>query len=117
MIDFKELPDDGIKFEQLIREILVLERFETHWTGVGPDGGRDLVIIEHLEGNLSDYKRKWLVSCKHYANSGKSVGREDIGNIIDDCKSINAEGYILACSTQPSSSLVTRLDEIASNQK
>lgn len=117
MIDFKELPEDGIKFEQLIRELLVREGFETHWTGVGQDGGRDLVVTEKLKGELSEYERKWLISCKHTANSGKSLGREQAGNISEDCKAIGAEGYILVCSTQPTASLVTRLSEIENQQK
>jgi hypothetical protein len=116
MIDFKELPEDGVKFEQLIRELLVLEGFETHWTGVGQDGGRDLVVTEKLKGELSEYERKWLISCKHTANSGKSLGREQAGNISEDCKAIGAEGYILICSTQPTASLVTRLEEIEKSQ-
>ncbi|WP_026625805.1 restriction endonuclease [Dysgonomonas capnocytophagoides] len=117
MIDFKELPEDGILFEQLIRELLVLEGFETHWTGVGQDGGRDLIVVEKLKGELSEYERKWLISCKHTANSGKSLGREQAGNITEDCRAIGAEGYILACSTQPTASLVTRLEEIALKQQ
>jgi len=116
MIDFTELPKDGVKFEQLIRELLVLEGFETHWTGVGQDGGRDLIVIEKLNGELSEYIRTWLISCKHFANSGKSIGREQAGNILEDCKAIGAEGYILICSTQPTSSLVDRLKQIEQNQ-
>jgi hypothetical protein len=116
MIDFKELPEDGVKFEQLIREILVLEGFETQWTGVGQDGGRDLIVNEKLKGELSTYERKWLISCKHTANSGKSIGREQAGNISEDCRAIGAQGYILVCSTQPTSSLVDRLNEIEKNQ-
>ena len=116
MIDFKELPTDGVKFEQLIREILVREGFDTHWTGVGPDGGRDLVIIEKFAGPLSTYNRKWLISCKHFAHSGNSVGREQAGSIVEDTKAIGAEGYILVCSTQPSTSLISRLEEISKNQ-
>lgn len=106
MIDFSELPENGVKFEQLIRELLILEGFEVHWTGVGQDGGRDLTLIEKLEGPLSNYERKWLVSCKHFANSSKSVGREQAGNITEDCRAVGAEGYILACSTQPTAGLV-----------
>ena len=116
MIDFTELPEDGVKFEQLVRELLVLEGFETHWTGVGQDGGRDLVVTEILKGELSEYKRKWLISCKHTANSGKSLGRDQAGNISEDCKAIGAEGYICVCSTQPTTSLVTRLSEIEQTQ-
>ena len=117
MIDFRELPEDGILFEQLIRELLILEDFDTHWTGVGQDGGRDLIVKEKLKGNLSEYERKWLVSCKHTANSGKSLGREQAGNITEDCRAVGAEGYILACSTQPTASLVTRLEEIEREQR
>lgn len=116
MLDFQELPEDGIKFEQLVRELLVLEGFEVHWTGVGPDGGRDLVVTEKLKGELSEYQRKWLISCKHLANSNKSLGRDQAGNISEDCKAIGAEGFILVCSTQPTASLVTRLEEINKNQ-
>ena len=116
MIDFTELPEDGVRFEQLIRELLILEGFDVHWTGVGPDGGRDLVVTEKLKGELSERDRKWLISCKHKANSGKSLGRDEAGSISEDCRAIGAEGYILVCSTQPTSSLVTRLEEIEKNQ-
>jgi hypothetical protein len=116
MIGFKELPDDGIMFEQLIRELLVLEGFDVRWTGVGQDGGRDLVIKEKLIGELSNYIRTWLVRCKHFAHSGKSIGVKEIGDITSDCKAIGAEGYILVCSTQPTASLVKRLEEIQTHQ-
>jgi len=101
---------------EAIRELLVLEGFETHWTGVGQDGGRDLVVTEKLAGDLSEYKRKWLISCKHLANSGKSLGIAELGNVVEDCRAIGAEGYILVCSTQPTSSVVKRLEEIEAVQ-
>jgi len=112
MIDFAELPSDGIKFEQLIRELLSRSGFEVHWTGVGPDGGRDIIFIEKSKGQLAPFKRKWLVSCKHYANSGKSVGIDDIADINDACEAVGADGFLLVCSTQPTSSVVRRLEEI-----
>lgn len=61
MLDFKELNKDGSHFEQLVREILLRSGFEVHWTGVGPDQGRDLVAIEHADGTLKPFARKWLV--------------------------------------------------------
>jgi len=74
MLDFTELPADSVRFEQLIREILVRSGFEVHWTGTGPDGGRDLAAIERALGPLAQFERRWLVNCKHYAGSGRSVG-------------------------------------------
>ena len=112
MIDLRELPADGIRFEQLIRELLSRSGFEVHWTGVGPDGGRDLIFIEEAEGQLAPFKRKWLVSCKHRAHSGQSVGVDEIADINDACEAVGADGFLLVCSTQPSSSAVRRLEEI-----
>jgi len=119
MLDFKELPKDGVLFEQLIREIFLKNEFETHWTGVGPDGGRDLIVTEILEGKLSKIERKWLVSCKHFANAkkNKSVSATDIGDFSSDCNAVGATGFILACSTQPSAALVKRLEETAIEKK
>lgn len=113
MLDFTELPTDGIRFEQLVRELCLRSGFEVHWTGVGPDGGRDLVLIERAAGALAPFERKWLVSCKHFAQSGKSVGLDDVKDITDACRAVDATGFLLACSTQPSSTVVRRLEEIA----
>jgi hypothetical protein len=112
MIDFTELPEDGVSFEQLIREMFIREGYDVHWTGVGPDGGRDLVVIEKVKGPLSYFERKWLIQCKHKAHSGKSVGLNELDGIVDACRAIGAEGFLLACSTQPSASLVKRLEEL-----
>lgn len=117
MIDFTELATDGVRFEQLVREILVRSGFEVHWTGVGPDGGRDLVVVERAVGSLAPFQRKWLVSCKHFAKSGKSVGLEDVADINDACDAVGASGFLLACSTQPSSGVVKRFEEIEGRGK
>src|SRR5688572_14503265 len=112
MINFGELPSDGIKFEQLIRELLVRSGFETHWTGAGPDGGRDLVVVEKAEGALAPFRRKWLISCKHYVKSGRSVGIDEVRDITDACEAVGATAFLLACSTQPTAALVRRFEEI-----
>jgi|SRR5580704_4353124 hypothetical protein len=112
MLDFSELPKDGVLFEQLIRELLIRSSFDVHWTGVGQDGEKDLIILERAEGCLSTFERRWLVNCKHNAASGTSVGLSEIPNIVDACASVNANGFLLACSTQPTSSVVNRLEEL-----
>ena len=115
MIDFTELPEDGTRFEQFVRELLLRLGFEVHWTGVGPDGGRDLVVIEEAKGGLADFSRKWLVSCKHKAHSRRSVGEADVANVTDACRRVGATGFLLVCSTQPASSVVTKFEELTSN--
>lgn len=113
MLDFKELPQDGTAFEQLTRELLFIDNLSPRWTGKGPDQGRDLIAEETATGPLGSFRRRWLIQCKHYAHSEKSVGRDDLLSISDDCRQINADGYLLACSTQPTSGLVQKLQEIA----
>jgi hypothetical protein len=113
MIDYCELPDDGVRFEQFVRELLIREDFEVRWTGVGPDGGRDLLLTERIVGPLAPLERTWIVSCKHFAHSKRSVGANDLDrSIIDTCKAVGATGFLLACSTQVSSGLTTRFREI-----
>ncbi|MMZ58085.1 hypothetical protein D1872_200510 [compost metagenome] len=116
MIDFTELSSDGVAFEQLIRELVLREGYEAHWTGVGPDQGRDLIVVEKVLGPLSSFQRTWLIECKHYAKANKSVGINDLSSIIDSCSAAGADGYILACSTQPSSSLVRKFNELQNSK-
>ena len=33
MIDYTELPKDGVRFEQLVRELYIREGFDVKWTG------------------------------------------------------------------------------------
>lgn len=46
MLNFQELPKNGVKFEQLIRELLLKKGLRPQWTGIGPDSGRDLLVEE-----------------------------------------------------------------------
>jgi len=92
MIDFKELPQDGRAFEQLVREILLIYEAHPQWTGQGPDQGRDIVATEELRGPIAHAQRRWLVQCKHFAHADRSVGRDDVGAVVDDCRQIGAKG-------------------------
>lgn len=113
MLDFKEFPTDGVRFEQLVRELLLIEGMRPFWTGQGSDGGRDLLVEEPLKGTLRDGARRWLVDCKHKAHSNKSVGVSDVSEIVDRCRSAATDGILLVCSTQISAGLARRLKEIA----
>ena len=114
-MDFKELPVDGQAFEQLLRELLFSMGLHVAWSGVGPDGGRDLICKEILAGHLATQERTWLVQCKHKAHGGGSVGVADLDDIVTSCTQHNATGYLLACSTQPSSAVVQRLEAVSAN--
>lgn len=112
MLDFKELSEDGQDLELLIRELLLRRGFTVHWSGKGADGGRDLVCVERRSSFFVEDERRWLIQCKHNAVSGKSVGIRDLDDIVTSCAQHRCTGYVLACSTVPSSAVVQRLEEI-----
>lgn len=115
MIDFTELSRDGTDFELLIRDLFQRQGLEVYWSGKGPDGGKDLICIERIASALKPSVKRWVVQCKHNAHSGSSVGKDDIIDIRDTCEANKAAGYMLACTTQPSSSLISKFDSLESN--
>lgn len=116
MLNFREMPIDGVDFEKLIREILFSLGYRVYWSGRGADGGNDLICIENIDSELSSREKTWLIQCKHKAHSKKSVSINDIDNIVDSCIQHNATGYLLACSTHPSSVVASRLKKISENK-
>lgn len=115
MLAFSELSADGQDLELLTREILFKKGLAVNWSGRGPDGGRDLVCIERQQSIFVPVERRWLVQCKHNALSGRAVGITDLDNIVDSCQQHECTGYLLVCSTYPSSGVVQRLEAITAN--
>jgi hypothetical protein len=119
VLDFKEIPQPGTAsgeqdaFELFARDFLELLGFKTiSGPDRGADGGRDLIVSETRKGAGGETHVRWLVSCKHNAHSGKSVCESDELNILDRVRSKKCTGFILVCSTLPSSGLIKRLEEL-----
>ncbi len=118
MIDFSEIADDGENWELFARDFLQESGFFIeHSPDRGPDGGKDLLVTERLKGNLGNYEFRWLVSCKHFAKSNKSVQEKDEINIQERLESYNADGFIGFYSTIASSGLNTRLSQLREKGK
>ena len=115
MIDWTEVTD-GDAWELFARDFLVAIGYVIE---VGPsrgaDGGRDLIVCEQLKGVASSQKFSWLVSCKHYATRGRSVGRKDEMDILDRVKQHKADGFFGFYSTVASTGLLDRLKELKSS--
>lgn len=71
----------------------------------GPDSGKDMLIQETREGIGGESKVNWLVSCKHFAHTGTSVGNSHETNIHDRVKCAKCDGFIGFYSTIASSTL------------
>lgn len=119
MIDFTEIDYKTDNWELFARDFLEAYGFNiVSSPDRGADGGKDLIVEEHIKGIAGKYSFRWLVSCKHFAQSKRSVSVDsDENNILDRVESFNADGFIGFYSTIPSAGLNTRLSQLKSNGK
>lgn len=118
MIDYKEMNDDGEQWELFARDFFeALGYTIDNPPDRGADGGKDLLISESIKGRFSSYTFKWLVSCKNFIQSSKSVSERDEINIQERCDGFRADGFIGFYSTIASSGLNQRLTQLKSNNK
>lgn len=117
MIDYKEI-SDGDAWEAFAHDyLLALGLVVDVPPGRGPDGGRDILVKETLKGKLASQSFTWLVSCKHYATSGKAAGTEHETNITDRLSQHKADGFIGFYSTVASAALIERLKDLRDQGK
>jgi len=119
ILDFKEIPQansfDGRQdtFELFARDFLEEMGYEILSEPCrGSDGKKDLIVGERRSGIGGTTNLKWLVSCKHYAFSGKSVTDTDEPDISDRIKKHKCSGFMGFYSTIPSTSLSKKLEDL-----
>lgn len=79
----------------------------------GPDGKKDLIVQSNsAPGNTSDSKMKWLVSCKHFAHSGKGVSDTDEPDISDRIRKHKCHGFLGFYSTISNTTLSDKLAQL-----
>lgn len=112
ILNFKEIPQanqgDGLQdtFELFSRDFLEVLGYEIiQHPDRGADGKKDLIVQESRIGVSGVSHIKWLVSCKHYAHSGKSISDTDEPNILDRVTVHECDGFIGFYSTLPATSL------------
>lgn len=113
MIDFTEVNQDGEDWELFSRDFLqATGLFIETPPARGADGGRDISASEILSGHLGRVRMTWMVSCKHYATSNRSVSEGDEPNILERVRGFNADGFIGVYSTIASAGLTARLEQL-----
>lgn len=118
ILDFTEIPQankgGGLQdtFELFTRDFLQLLGYRIiENPDRGPDGKRDLIVDEILSGINSEVTLRWLVSCKHYAPSGKAVSAADEINILERLDQHGCDGFMGVYSTLPAASLTGLLEK------
>ncbi|WP_236979943.1 hypothetical protein [Membranihabitans maritimus] len=126
ILDFKEIAlantgsGDQDMFELFARDFLSKLGFEIKENPArGSDGGtgKDLLVVEYKQGYTGVEKIQWLVSCKHNAHSGSSVGVSDEIAITDRVIATGSQGFMGFYSTLPSSGLSTKFEGIKANSE
>lgn len=114
VIDFTELGGTarGEALEELTRHLAVKMGMTAVHTGRGADRGKDLLLTEKLDGPISHQVIHWLVSCKDFSKSGKSVAEKDVGSILDKVRQHGAHGFLLVTTTTTSTGLKALLDSL-----
>lgn len=94
------------RFELFAREFLECRGYRIiKGPGRGADGGADLIVEKDIPDGEEKRTIGYLVSCKHYAHSGRSVTPNDESNIGDRLVLHTCDGFIAFYSTIPSQGL------------
>lgn len=113
LIDFREIDYTTDDWELFSRDLL--QSIGMHVESPpsrGADHGKDLLVSETLPGRIANMRLRWLVSCKHFATSGKSVNEAEEPNILERIRGFQADGFIGVYSTIASSGLNHRLEQL-----
>jgi hypothetical protein len=106
--------DDGYQFQQIIAEYFRALKHEKHDyqiadihvedNGIGGDDGCDIIVEFHFEDAIERHSQKWIVECKSQkrAVSIKNINSNNIDTIL---QSKGANGYLLVCKNDATSSL------------
>lgn len=123
LLDFKEIPQANLAtgeqdiFELFARDFLSAIGYEVVVEPArGADGGQDIKVKEVRQGLAGKTEVYWLVSCKHFAHSGRSVYDKDEIDPVGRITSKGCSGFIGFYSTLTSSGLVRTLEDLKINR-
>lgn len=113
-IDFKEIKvdsdSDKDNWELFAEAFLTILNYKViSQPNRGRDGGVDLIVEENIENSKTI---RWLVSCKNFAKSGKSVTKTHELDIYDRLINNSCNGFLAFYSTIANSSLLEPLNNL-----
>jgi hypothetical protein len=112
-LDFSDIAD-GHEFECLVQELLQGLGFEAQRTGLGTDKGVDITAEETLTDKLGVQRtRRYIVQCKHFAESKRAVGTSDVADVLDTVVRNRGNGYLLVTSSDVTTTVRMKLSELS----
>lgn len=121
-LDLAEIPDHK-KFEDLTVSYFEDLKFEKGHnivdidvkpSGVGADGGRDILVTFKVTDSIVTFDRRWIIQCKFH-NADISTDKIADINIPTLLSSYKASGYLLVCKQKPTSKLTDHFEKLENN--
>ncbi|MFK5982247.1 MAG: restriction endonuclease [Flavobacteriaceae bacterium] len=120
-LSYEEI-NDGTHFEELVsayfRDIKEdknnsISNVELIQSGVGSDGGVDILVDFLISDDIKIFNRRWIVQCKFWNQNipASAINKINIPTLIHSYK---ASGYLLICKSNPTETvtkLFTRLNK------
>jgi hypothetical protein len=106
--EFEDLIADYLREVQKEEKNIIEVRVQP--TGVGSDGGRDILVTFRITDSIISFERKWVIQCKFYkaAVSKTQLSTINIPTIIHE---YGADGYLLVCKND----VTSRVSEMFEN--
>ena len=83
-------------------------------SGVGTDGGRDILITANISDGITTYNKTWVIQCKFHASDISTAILKDI-NLPTLIHSYHAIGYLLICREKATSKLTDLFERLEQN--
>ncbi len=83
-------------------------------SGVGIDGGRDILITANITDGITTYNKTWVIQCKFHVKNISTDELKDI-NIPTLIHSYHAVGYLLICREKATSKLTDLFERLQQN--
>ena len=118
-LDYEEI-EDGDQFEDLVadyfRELQKVSdnsimNVDVQQSGVGTDGGRDIIVDLEFSDDVKVFTRRWVVQCK-FRDHNINLGELSSVNIPTLIHSYKASGYLLICKKRPTSKVTEMFERL-----
>ena len=80
-------------------------------SGDGADGGRDIIVDLLISDDIKTFKRTWIVQCKFHTRPISPAEINEI-NIPSLIHSYRGDGYLLICSSRPTSGITNLFERL-----
>jgi hypothetical protein len=107
--DFEDLVADYFREVQKEEKNIIEVRVQS--TGVGSDGGRDILVTFRITDSIISFERKWVVQCKFYkaALTKSNLSTINIPTLIHE---YGADGYLLVCKSDVTSKVTEMFENL-----